>query len=133
MPLFTKTENDLTSRFDKWCYFLKNLATFDDIPKILQEPIFTKAFESSSLGSLSKLEYDSYTQSLMQYWDAQSSIETAIETATKKGEQIGIEKGKQIVLKVIKLFQEGKSILEISNMLSIPETEIKKIISDFDS
>ena len=44
--VFTKEENELESHFDKWIYFLKKLDTFDDIPTILKEPIFEKAFKS---------------------------------------------------------------------------------------
>lgn len=44
MPLFNKQESELTSHFDKWLYFLKNLESFDHISTILREPIFEKAF-----------------------------------------------------------------------------------------
>ncbi len=47
MPLFTLQEHELQTKFDKWCYFLKNLSSFDHIPTILNEPIFQKAFETS--------------------------------------------------------------------------------------
>ncbi|WP_239649950.1 Rpn family recombination-promoting nuclease/putative transposase [Methylocucumis oryzae] len=36
MPLFTKTENELATHFDKWVYFLKHLEDFDHIPAIFK-------------------------------------------------------------------------------------------------
>lgn len=35
MPLFHLQEHELKTKFDKWCYFLKNLESFDHIPNIL--------------------------------------------------------------------------------------------------
>ena len=42
MPNFNKTENQLTTRFEKWIYFLKNLEDFTEIPSILNEPILDR-------------------------------------------------------------------------------------------
>jgi predicted transposase/invertase (TIGR01784 family) len=53
MPLFKLQEHELKTKFDKWCYFLKNLESFDHIPSILNEPIFQKAFGTAELASLS--------------------------------------------------------------------------------
>ncbi|UCH95559.1 MAG: Rpn family recombination-promoting nuclease/putative transposase, partial [Candidatus Aminicenantes bacterium] len=44
MPRFTKKEHELETHFDKWLYFLKNLEDFENIPGILKEKIFEKAF-----------------------------------------------------------------------------------------
>jgi predicted transposase/invertase (TIGR01784 family) len=79
MPLFNKKENELETKFDKWCYFLKNLENFDQIPSILNEPIFQKAFGTAELASLSAEQRDRYEQSLIQYRDLKSALETAVE------------------------------------------------------
>lgn len=79
MPLFNKKENELKTKFDKWCYFLKNLASFDHIPSILNEPIFKKAFDTAELAGLSAEQLDKYEQSLIQYRDLKSALETAVE------------------------------------------------------
>jgi predicted transposase/invertase (TIGR01784 family) len=47
MPAFDIPSNKLESRYDKWCYFLQNLETFENIPEILKEQIFEKAFKSA--------------------------------------------------------------------------------------
>jgi predicted transposase/invertase (TIGR01784 family) len=87
MPFFNKTEDELVTKFDKWCYFLKNLENFDHIPVILNEPIFQKAFGTASLAALSAEQRDWYEKSLMQYRDLKSVIETAVEEAVGEREQ----------------------------------------------
>jgi predicted transposase/invertase (TIGR01784 family) len=79
MPLFKKQADELENQFDKWCYFLKNLENFDTIPAILNEPIFQKAFEEAGLAGLTPEERAQYEQSLMQYRDVYSVVETAVE------------------------------------------------------
>jgi predicted transposase/invertase (TIGR01784 family) len=79
MPLFNKTENELETKFDKWCYFLKNLESFDHIPSILNEPIFQKAFGTAELAGLSAEQRAIYEENLIQYWGMKSALETAVE------------------------------------------------------
>jgi predicted transposase/invertase (TIGR01784 family) len=79
MPLFRLQEHELKTKFDKWCYFLKNLESFDHIPNILNEPIFQKAFGTAELAGLTAQQRDNYEQSLIQYRDLQSALETAVE------------------------------------------------------
>ncbi|MEA5140566.1 Rpn family recombination-promoting nuclease/putative transposase [Arcicella rigui] len=79
MPLFNKKENELATKFDKWCYFLKNLESFDHIPNILNEPIFQKAFGTAELANLSAEQRAIYEENLIQYWGMKSALETAVE------------------------------------------------------
>ena len=79
MPLFKLEEKELKTKFDKWCYFLKNLENFDEMPNILNEPIFQKAFEIAELAGLSAEQRDKYEQSLIQYRDLRTALETAVE------------------------------------------------------
>jgi predicted transposase/invertase (TIGR01784 family) len=79
MPLFKLEEHELKNKFDKWCYFLKNLESFDHIPAIINEPIFQKAFETSKLSNLSPEQRSIYDENLIQYWGMKSALETAVE------------------------------------------------------
>jgi predicted transposase/invertase (TIGR01784 family) len=79
MPLFNKKENELETKFDKWCYFLKNLESFEHIPNILNEPIFQKAFGAAELAKFTVQQRDNYEQSLIQYRDLKSALETAVQ------------------------------------------------------
>jgi predicted transposase/invertase (TIGR01784 family) len=79
MPLLNKKENELETKFDKWCYFLKNLENFEYIPNILNEPIFQKAFGAAELARFTAQQRDNYEQSLIQYRDLKSALETAVQ------------------------------------------------------
>lgn len=93
MPLFRLQEHELKTKFDKWCYFLKNLESFDHMPSILNEPIFQKAFGTAELASLSAEQRDRYEQSLIQYRDLKSALETAVEDRLLENATNGILKG----------------------------------------
>jgi predicted transposase/invertase (TIGR01784 family) len=79
MPLFKLQEHELKTQFDKWCYFLKNLESFNHIPSILNEPIFQKAFSIAELARLSTEQRAIYEENLIQYWGMKSALETAVE------------------------------------------------------
>lgn len=113
MPLFTKQAHELETQFDKWCYFLKNLENFDEIPKILNEPIFQKAFGTAALVNLTAEQRTIYELSLIQYRDMKSAIETAVEE-----KQIEIAKMMKAdgVSSVFISKYTGLSIDEISNL-----------------
>jgi predicted transposase/invertase (TIGR01784 family) len=93
MPLFKLQESELKTKFDKWCYFLKNLESFDHIPAILNEPIFQKAFETSKLSNLSAEQRSIYDENLIQYWGMKSALETAVEDKLVENATNGILKG----------------------------------------
>ncbi len=83
MPLFVKKENDLLTRFDKWCYFLKNLGNFDDIPAILNEPIFQKAFHTTELAAMTYEQRSIYERSLLYYLDMKNVVKTVVDEAVE--------------------------------------------------
>jgi predicted transposase/invertase (TIGR01784 family) len=89
MPLFTKNENELESHFDKWIYFLKTLERFEEIPKILQEPIFEKAFSVAELANMTPMQYEEYQESLLTYIEVKEVAKTAEDDGRKK-EKISI-------------------------------------------
>ena len=64
MPKFTKTVDQLETRFDKWLYVLKNLHKLQDIPKVLQERIFKKLFETAEIANYNPEEMTAYEESL---------------------------------------------------------------------
>jgi len=94
MPLFTKTESELVTRKDKWCYFLKNLTDFDQIPAILREPIFEQAFATAEFSRMSRDELRVYEANERIYWDNYAVMKTAIEDGEARGETRGRAKGR---------------------------------------
>jgi hypothetical protein len=153
MPAFTKTADELVTKFDKWAFFLKNLEKFDDIPAILKEPIFEKAFQTTQLTNMTPRQRVVYDKSQLDYLGVKAVAVTAREEALVEGmaigEAIGEERGivigeeRGIVIGeergidlrnkelILKLYQKGKTTLEISELLDIPFAEVAAIIADF--
>ncbi|GHT23695.1 hypothetical protein FACS189419_07990 [Planctomycetales bacterium] len=77
MPLFQLQESALATQKDKWLFFLKNLESFDDIPSILREPVFEKAFSAAEYYKYSPLLQEQYQRDLMIYRDNRNVLETA--------------------------------------------------------
>lgn len=94
MPLFKKKAEELETRFDKWIYFLSNLENFDQIPQILNEAIFRKAFEITEVANLSREQLTVYEQSLIDYWGITAALDTAREEGHEEGRAEGREEGR---------------------------------------
>ncbi len=131
MPLFNKTENELETHFDKWCYFLKNLESFEEIPAILKEPIFEKAFHISEVGAMSSEEYKIYKENLLAYWESKGMIDTAKKESFEEGYGQGYEKGqKEEALKIAKnLLSLGLSIEEVQKVTGISKEELDELLN----
>jgi predicted transposase/invertase (TIGR01784 family) len=143
MPLFNKKENELVTRFDKWCYFLKNLESFDDIPAIFNEAIFEKAFTEAELANLTFAETEIYQKSLMEYNDWYSIMETALEEAEEKGKAQGkaqgiaegIELGKKEAMKTLaaNLFSSALTDEQIATATNLTLAEIQELRNNFNT
>ncbi|NOS89009.1 MAG: PD-(D/E)XK nuclease family transposase [Methylococcaceae bacterium] len=95
MPLFKKSADELSSHFDKWIYFLKNLDSFDHIPAILNEPIFKKGFDIAEIAHLKPKQFDDYQKSLLDYWEVKNVKDTAFGEGVEKGKLEGKLEGLQ--------------------------------------
>jgi predicted transposase/invertase (TIGR01784 family) len=141
MPNFIKAENQLTSRLDKWLYFIKNLEDFENIPQIFKEEVFTIAFEKAEIANFRKKELDSYEASLKVFRDNKNTYDYAKQTAwedgmssglkegMEKGMEKGIEKGIEKANREIakKLKESGISIEIIQVTTGLTIEEIKKL------
>lgn len=96
MPLFTKGGDELETQFEKWIYFLKKLESFDEIPTILQEPIFEKAFEVAEVANMTAEQYEQYQESLLTYIEIKEVVKTAeldgVKKVAKKMREMGLSK-----------------------------------------
>jgi predicted transposase/invertase (TIGR01784 family) len=117
MPNFKKLENELSTRLDKWLFFIKNLEDFQDIPTIFTDAIFNQAFEKAELANYNQVELDNYENSLKVYRDLNGVIDTAYEE--------GLIDGKKAIAKTLKT--NGYSISEIAKLTGLSETEINEI------
>lgn len=95
MPKFTKTEKELTSRFDKWMFVLKNLPKLERIPPQLKEKIFLKLFETAEIARLKPDEYKRYEASINAYRDIINIKNRSFEKGKKKGLKKGLKKGRE--------------------------------------
>lgn len=117
MPNFKQTEADLTTRLDKWLYFIKYLEDFQTIPTIFSDEVFTQAFEKAELARFGQAELDSYENSLKTYRDLKGVIDTAF------GE--GKIEGKIEVARALK--ESGVATEIISRTTGLSANEIRKL------
>lgn len=94
MPNFNKLEENLSSRLDKWLFFIKNLEDFQSIPSIFSDEIFEKAFEKAELAKFGQEEMDKYESSLKLYRDLKGVIDTAFIEGRSEGKIEGLEEGR---------------------------------------
>jgi predicted transposase/invertase (TIGR01784 family) len=85
MPHFNKKEHELTTRLDKWLYFIKHLEDFQDIPDTFSDDIFSQAFKKAEIANYSDDERIAYEQSLKIYRDLKGVINTAFKEGELKG------------------------------------------------
>ena len=94
MPKFQKTEDELTTLFDRWLFAMKHLSTLDERPQALQDAIFARLFEQAEIAKFSTTEQRSYCESQKDLWDLFSVKETAENKGFNKGMAKGIAKGR---------------------------------------
>ena len=130
LAFFTKTEAELTTHFDKWCYFLKNLDSFDVLPNILNEPIFMKAAEAAKISNLSAYDYLLYEMNERSQYD----MNLVKEEANRQGIEEGIEKGIETstIKTVLTAYLKGFSAQQIGDFTEISPEKITTIIALYD-
>ncbi|WP_072620580.1 Rpn family recombination-promoting nuclease/putative transposase [Spirulina major] len=92
IPKFTKTIDQLETRFDKWLYVLRHLPEIQDIPEPLQEEIFTKLFDTAAIAKFTREQLRGYEDSLKYYRDLKNSMDTARAEGREEGITLGIQR-----------------------------------------
>ena len=113
MPKFNLTEKQLTTKFEKWLYVIKNLNKLDRIPDTLREQIFEKLFEAAEIAKFTHEQFLSYEDSLKYYRDLKNSIDTAKD-----------EKAIEIALNLLK---NNVSIEVIENSTGLTKEQIENL------
>lgn len=121
LPKFQLKEEELKTNVEKWLYFLKHLDEFNELPSILGEPIFRKAFERANEVNLTQEEKNAYEESLKSYRDNINVIDTARkegrEQGIKEGKQQGIEEEKERVAeRLLKIGMQIETVIEITGL-----------------
>jgi predicted transposase/invertase (TIGR01784 family) len=85
LPKFTKTLDQLETRFEKWLYAIKNLDRLDRVPDALREQVFEKFFAVAEIANFNRDEVLKYEDSLKYYRDLKNSFDTAREEGREEG------------------------------------------------
>ena len=125
MPNFKMSEIELSSRLDKWLFFIKNLEDFQSIPSIFSDEIFTKAFEKAELAKFGQGDLDSYENSLKIYRDLKGVLDTAFDEGKQEGREEGREEGRQEVAKSLK--ENGVPIEIIIKTTGLSKDQINQL------
>jgi predicted transposase/invertase (TIGR01784 family) len=95
LPKFTKTLDQLETRFEKWLYAIKNLDRLDRVPDALREQVFEKFFAVAEIANFNRDEVLKYEDSLKYYRDLKNSFDTAREDGREEGRQEGRQEGRE--------------------------------------
>jgi len=119
----------LATHFDKWLYFLKHLEDFENIPGILKEEIFEKAFHVAEIANFTPEQLARYEESLKAYRDLKGVVDTSYEEGKAEGIVEGEIEGRdkrniEIALKMKKM---GEPLEKISGYTDLSIEEINKL------
>ncbi len=125
MPKFTKTEAELETLFDKWLYAIRNLASLMERPHALQEKVFQHLFEAAEIAKFDRKERYEYEESLKNYRDWFSVMQTAELRGEQRGELRGEKRANLATARNLK--QMGLSVTDIAKATGLTPEEIEKL------
>ena len=96
LPLFTKTENECKTNFDRWIFIFKNMATLEYIPWATKDTIFSQLGKFAQIANLSEPQRRKYDKDLKIYRDNINVLDYAVKQGREEGEKIGFLKGEKI-------------------------------------
>ena len=92
---FNKSEDELTTDFDKWLYILKNLSKLLERPAALRDKIFSRLFDVAEYASLDNIDKQNYVKAMTTARDTHNQIEYAKETGLEEGLAKGRAEGRE--------------------------------------
>ncbi|WLE95745.1 MAG: Rpn family recombination-promoting nuclease/putative transposase [Candidatus Electrothrix communis] len=136
MPKFSKGLDELTTRFDKWMYVIKNLNRLERLPDTLREQVFEQLFDTAEIARFTPDQVRSYEKSLKYYRDMKNSLDTAFDEGKEEGITEGRTEGKkegrteekrQVVINGL---QKGLDIKIIADLTGLSVEAIEKIAQE---
>jgi predicted transposase/invertase (TIGR01784 family) len=121
MPKFTKSLDELESRFDKWLYVIRNLNRLERLPDTLREQVFEQLFDTAEIARFTPDQVRSYEKSLKYYRDMKNSLDTAFDDGKEEGRT---EEKRQVVINGL---QQGLEIKVIATLTGLSVKIIEKI------
>lgn len=122
MPKFNKSEKELETMFDKWLFVLRNLSNLLERPEALQERVFKRLFEAAEIAAFSPRQRSQYWDSLKNYRDWQSVLDTAGLKGFSRGRAEGRKEG--LLDAALKMRSKGFSDKDIADTLGILPDEM---------
>jgi predicted transposase/invertase (TIGR01784 family) len=117
IPKFKKTREQLNSDYDRWLYAFKNLHRLKDHPKELEAGIFKRLIEIAELAKFDPQEQQNYQESLKDYWDLKSSMDTYYEEGKAAREREIVRNG----------LKQGLDIQLITTLTGLSKDAIEQI------
>ncbi|MCI5147204.1 MAG: Rpn family recombination-promoting nuclease/putative transposase, partial [Candidatus Electrothrix sp. AR3] len=129
MPKFTKSLDELESRFDKWLYVIRNLNRLERLPDTLREQVFEQLFDTAEIARFTPDQVRSYEKSLKYYRDMKNSLDTAFDDGKEEGRAEGKEEGRTEEKRqvVINGLHQGLEIKVIATLTGLSVKIIEKI------
>lgn len=129
MPNFNKSEEELESNFDKWMYVLKQLPNLQRRPQALQERVFQKLFDTAEIAKFTRIEMNTYQESLKHYRDLKNVIDTSFGDGKAEGLEKGRAEGKvEVKVEIARQMKsDGEPIEKIIRYTGLSEAEIEKL------
>lgn len=134
IPKFQKSLQELQNDYEKWLFAFKNLHRLEEMPKELEEGIFKKLLEQAEIAKMDQKDRTIYQESLKDYWDIKSSMDTYFKEGLELGEKLGEKRGekrgeKKKALEMAKnAIKEGIQIDTIARLTGLSIEEIKKLM-----
>ena len=130
LPLFTKTEDECKTNFERWIFIFKNMSTLEYIPWAAKDTIFSQLGKFAQIANLSEHQRRKYDKDLKIYRDNINVLNHAIKSGIEQGRKEGIAEGRADAMREIarSLKAAGKlTIEEIAEMTKLPIEEIEQL------
>ncbi|MGB3851356.1 MAG: Rpn family recombination-promoting nuclease/putative transposase [Tunicatimonas sp.] len=140
IPKFTKQLSELTSNYEKWLFAFKNLHRLRERPKELEEGVFKRLFEVAEIASMNERERSVYEDSLKDYWDLKSAIETYFADGRAEGRAQGKAEGRaegraegkmeEKIGTAKKALERGLEVSLVQELTGLPLATIQQLAED---
>ena len=129
IPKFDKALNELENDYERWLFAFKNLHKLSHLPAELTDSIFQRLFEIAEIAKMDKKDFSVYQESLKDYWDLKSAMDTYFEEGEAKGKIEGIIEGEQsATIKIATTaIKEGVPDELIQKLTGFSMSKIKKL------
>ncbi len=125
MPKFTKDLEELTTRFDKWLYVIRNLNRLERIPNTLREQVFEQLFDTAEIARFTPDQVRSYEKSLKYYRDMKNSLDTAFDEGKEEGKEEGREQRTYEIAR--EMLQDGDPVERVARLTGLDFETVEKL------